>query len=65
MTGRDMTIFSKLINVKQLGGARELLVYFVTGEEAPHANWEGYVKGQLLRGYDVVTSGIELGPRVL
>lgn len=33
------SLSSKLINVKELTSANELLVYFVTGEEEPHSNW--------------------------
>ena len=53
----------KLINVVDLENCSELLVYFVTGKEQAHANWDQYLKGTLLRGYNVIPGSIELGPR--
>jgi hypothetical protein len=39
-------------------GSSELLVYFVTGEEDSHPNWEHYIKNVLLKQYNVITSAI-------
>lgn len=46
-----------------MGSCNELLVYFVTGEEEPHANWEHYLKNTLLRNYNVLPAVLEIGPR--
>jgi|JI9StandDraft_1071089.scaffolds.fasta_scaffold208929_2 hypothetical protein len=57
------SLCSKLINVVDLENCGELLVYFVTGKEAAHQGWEGYLKNTLLRNYNVIPGAIELGPR--
>lgn len=49
--------------MKELPSCNELLVYFVTGEEDMHANWEHFVKNTLLRNYNVLPAAIEIGPR--
>lgn len=61
--GYTPTYHSKLINVVDLENCKELLVYFVTGPEAPHEGWEGYLKNTLLKNYNVIAGAIELGPK--
>ena len=56
--------YRKLINVVDLENCSELLVYFVTGREHAHDNWDHYLKNTLLKGYNVIPGAIELGPKV-
>lgn len=48
--------------MKDLPNCSELLVYFVTGEEAPHANWDSFLRNNLLKQYNVLPGSIEVGP---
>ena len=38
-------------------------MYFVTGEEEPHSNWEQFLKNVLLKGYNIEPGSVEIGPR--
>jgi len=49
--------------VVDLENCSELLVYFVTGREEAHPNWDQYLKNTLLKNYNVIPGSIELGPR--
>ena len=50
--------------MKELASCNELLVYFVTGTDEPHPNWEQYLKTVLLKDFNVLPAAIELGPRL-
>lgn len=51
----------KLINVKILRN-NEVCVYYITGLSVVDPNWEQKIQNDVLRGYKLVPTVVELGP---